>query len=102
MTIQLALIGCGGIARRHVLSMKDLQERGCGDFIITAVCDANEANAREKADMFEELFGVRPTVYTDHRALIQTAGSMPWICVCPTGCTTVSLSTVWKAAGCSL
>ena len=74
MTIQLALIGCGGIARRHVLSMKDLQERGREDFVVTAVCDANEANAREKADMFEELFGVRPTVYTDYHALIQKAG----------------------------
>lgn len=74
MTIKLALIGCGGIARRHVLSMKDLQERGRGDFAVTAVCDANEANAREKADMFEELFGLRPTIYSDYRALIETAG----------------------------
>lgn len=74
MTIKLALIGCGGIARRHVLSMKDLQERDRGDFVVTAVCDANEANAREKADMFEEFFGVRPTVYTDYHALIQKAG----------------------------
>ncbi|MEZ4675989.1 MAG: Gfo/Idh/MocA family oxidoreductase [Caldilineaceae bacterium] len=48
-------MGCGGIARRHVLSMKELQERGRGDFVVTAVCDANEANALEKADMFEEL-----------------------------------------------
>ncbi|MEZ4866352.1 MAG: Gfo/Idh/MocA family oxidoreductase [Caldilineaceae bacterium] len=74
MTIKLALIGCGGIARRHVLSMKDLQERGRGDFVVTAVCDANEANAHEKADMFEELFGVRPIIYTDHQLLIQKAG----------------------------
>lgn len=74
MTVKLALIGCGGIARRHVLSMKELQERGRGDFVVTAVCDANEANALEKADMFEELFGVRPTVFTDHQALIAKAG----------------------------
>ncbi|HRW07977.1 MAG TPA: Gfo/Idh/MocA family oxidoreductase [Caldilineaceae bacterium] len=74
MTIKLALIGCGGIARRHVLSMKELQERGRGDFVVIAVCDANEANALEKADMFEELFGVRPTVYADHQTLITKAG----------------------------
>lgn len=74
MTIKLALIGCGGIARRHVLSMKELQERGRGEFVVTAVCDANEANALEKADMFEELFGVRPTVYSDHQTLIAQAG----------------------------
>lgn len=74
MTIKLALIGCGGIARRHVLCMKELQERGRGDFVVTAVCDANAANAHEKADMFEELFGVRPTIYSDHQTLIAQAG----------------------------
>ena len=74
MTIKLALIGCGGIARRHVLSMKDLQERGRADFVVTAVCDANEGSAKEKADMFEEFFGTRPTIYNDHQALISQAG----------------------------
>ncbi len=73
MTIKLALIGCGGIARHHVLSMKDLQERGRGEFVVTAVCDANQGAAQEKADMFEEFFGLRPTVYQDHRALIEEA-----------------------------
>jgi predicted dehydrogenase len=81
MTIKLALIGCGGIARRHVLSMKDLQERGRGDFVVTAVCDANEAAAQEKADMFEELFGQRPTVYADHHAVIE-AGSVDAVDLC--------------------
>ncbi|MEM7538046.1 MAG: Gfo/Idh/MocA family oxidoreductase [Chloroflexota bacterium] len=70
MTIQLALIGCGGISRHHALAMKDLQERGRGDFVITAVCDANDANAQERADMFEELFGLRPAMYSDHQTLI--------------------------------
>ena len=74
MTIKLALIGCGGIARRHVLSMKDLQERGRDDFVVAAVCDANEAAAQEKADMFEELFGLRPTIYSDHQTLISQSG----------------------------
>ena len=31
MTITLALIGCGGIARRHVYAMKELHERGRGE-----------------------------------------------------------------------
>ena len=38
MTIILALIGCGGIARRHVQAMKELHERGRGDFAVAAVC----------------------------------------------------------------
>ena len=81
MTIKLALIGCGGIARRHVLSMKDLQERGCGDFAVTAVCDANQAAAQEKADMFEEFFGLRPAIYTDHQTLIN-AGTVDAVDLC--------------------
>src|SRR3954453_20250831 len=69
MTIRLALIGCGGIARRHVLAMKELHERVRADFGVTAVCDANQAAAQETATLFEELFGLRPGIYTDHQAL---------------------------------
>ena len=81
MTIKLALIGCGGISRRHVLSMKDLQERGCGGFVVTAVCDANEAAAQEKADMLEEFFGLRPAIFQDHRALLD-AGNVDSVDLC--------------------
>ena len=66
MPIRLALIGCGRISRRHVLSMKDLQQRGRGDFVVRAVCDANEQAASERADMLEELLGERPAVYSTH------------------------------------
>lgn len=70
MPIRLALIGCGRISRRHVLAMKDLQERGRGDFVVSAVCDANEQAAAERADMLEELFGERPAVYPNHQELL--------------------------------
>src|SRR4051794_15912154 len=81
MTITLGLIGCGGIARRHVLAMKELHERGRGDFSVTAVCDANQAAAQETANLFEELFDLRPTLYTDHHAMI-TAGSVTAVDLC--------------------
>ena len=73
MPIRLALIGCGRISRRHVLAMKDLQERGRGDFVVSAVCDANGQAANERADMFEELLGERPVVYGTHQALLAEA-----------------------------
>ena len=73
MPIRLALIGCGRISRRHVLAMKDLQERGRGDFVVSAVCDANEQAASERADMFEELLGERPAVYGTHQDLLAEA-----------------------------
>ncbi len=68
--LRLALIGCGGIARRHVLAMKDLQERGLGGFEITAVCDANVANAQELAELLNQELGHTPTVYTHHVELL--------------------------------
>lgn len=74
MTITLALIGCGGIARRHVQAMKELHERGRGDFSVAAVCDANQPAAEETAKLLEELFSQRPAVYTDHQALIAAGG----------------------------
>ena len=49
--------------------MKDLQERGRGDFVVNAVCDANSEAANERADMLEELLGERPTVYGTHQEL---------------------------------
>ena len=73
MTIRLALIGCGNISRRHVLSMQDLQLRGRGDFVVTAVCDANQEAASERADMLEELLGVRPAVYPTYQEVIAEA-----------------------------
>ena len=73
MPIRLALIGCGRISRRHVLAMKDLQERGRGDFVVNAVCDANEQAASERADMLEELLGERPAVYGTHQDLLAEA-----------------------------
>ncbi len=73
MPTRLALIGCGEISRRHVLSMQDLQKRGRGDFVVTAVCDANEQAAAERADMLEELLGVRPTIYRTHQELLADA-----------------------------
>ena len=73
MPIRLALIGCGRISRRHVLAMQDLKLRGRGDFVVSAVCDANEQAAKERAEMFEELLGLRPEVFISHQDLLAQA-----------------------------
>lgn len=72
MTIQLGLIGCGRISRRHVLAMQDLIRRGRGGFVVRAVCDANPDAAAERADMLEELLGLRPSIHASHRDLIES------------------------------
>ena len=73
MPIRLALIGCGSISRRHVLAMQDLLKRGRGDFVVSAVCDANEQAATERADLLEELLGIRPALFRTHQELLAEA-----------------------------
>ncbi len=68
---RLATIGTGNIARFHRRAMSDLRARGLDSFVVTAVCDANEASAQAAAQDCEERFGRRPAVYTDHRELLR-------------------------------
>ncbi len=71
MTLKLAFIGCGGIARRHVVAMKDLSNRGRTGFTITAVCDTHEPNAQLLAKNLAEQLDMHPTVYTDYQELLK-------------------------------
>lgn len=69
--IRLAFIGCGGIARRHVVAMKDLIDRGRGGFIVTAVCDSNVDAAANLAEDISVMLGHAPRIYTDHEAMLR-------------------------------
>lgn len=69
-TVKLAMIGCGGIARRHVMAMKDLIHRGRSGFTITAVCDTNVDAAQTLAEELHEQLGATPRVYTDYREML--------------------------------
>jgi UDP-N-acetyl-2-amino-2-deoxyglucuronate dehydrogenase len=64
------MIGCGGIAHRHVKAMKDLWDRGLRLFTVTAVCDANLENAHSLAKELQKLLGFTPRVYTSHKELL--------------------------------
>ena len=67
---RLAMIGTGGIARRHVFSLADLKSKGLDDFAVTAVCDINEESVQRSAQELEERFGLRPAIYTDYQELL--------------------------------
>ena len=71
MAIALALVGCGGMGRRHVLGMGKLKAAGRLAFDLTAVCDVLPDNARAAADRAEEVLGRRPQIFTDFEALMQ-------------------------------
>ena len=63
MRLDGALIGCGFFARNHLNAWRDLARRDPGARLV-AVCDLDEAKAREAA----ETFGI-PRWYNDARAM---------------------------------
>src|SRR5690554_6052915 len=69
--VKLAMIGCGGIARRHVVAMKDLIARGRDSFTVSAVCDTNSEAAQNLAEELHEMIGATPKVYTDYRQMLE-------------------------------
>ena len=71
-TIKLAFIGCGGIARRHVVAMKDLIDRGRSSFTVTAVCDSNPQSAQNLAEELHEMLGMTPRIYNDYQEMLKT------------------------------
>jgi predicted dehydrogenase len=73
MTVALALVGCGGMGRRHILGMKRLQSVNRMKFDLAAVCDVIPTSADSMADFVQEQLGRRPVVYTDLDHLIGAA-----------------------------
>ena len=62
--MNIALIGCGGIANLHVNGYKDLHTRGLRAFKIAAVCDSVKDNAEAKARAIRHYQGSKPKIYT--------------------------------------
>jgi predicted dehydrogenase len=69
--INLALIGCGGIANSHIEGFKNLSVRGLKVFNIRAVCDVLRENADRKAEVIQYFQGLKPKVYTDIEMLLK-------------------------------
>ena len=55
--LKLALVGCGGMGRRHLHGLARLENAGINPFALVAVCDPFAAAADAAADLTEELFG---------------------------------------------
>ena len=65
MTLSLALIGCGGMGRRHIGGMRQLHRISKMPFELTAVCDLYESSAQSAADLAADALGKQPAVCTD-------------------------------------
>jgi predicted dehydrogenase len=74
-SVPIALIGCGGMGRRHLRGMRHLANSSRANIQLTAVCDLNQDNANFLADEALELLGRRPRVYADIAAMAQELGA---------------------------
>jgi predicted dehydrogenase len=66
--LTLALIGCGGMGRRHILGMKKLLAIGQMPFRLVAVCDPFTENASKAAELAADMLGYRPQVFQSFAA----------------------------------
>src|SRR5215211_5031216 len=48
--VRLAIVGCGGMGRRHLAGLAELARCGERAVELVAVCDLNERNAHDLAD----------------------------------------------------
>ena len=64
MTLQLAIVGCGGMGLRHAHGYIELRKK-FDSFKLVAVCDRYEEAANHVASVVEDATGERPIVYTD-------------------------------------
>lgn len=63
--VELAIVGCGGMGRRHLRGFQLLQESDFNNCRLSAVCDLNRKNAEDLADEAQELLGYRPRIWSD-------------------------------------
>lgn len=73
--IPIALIGCGGMGRRHLRGITRLSGTTSSNVELVAVCDLNQDNANFLADEAQELLGKRPRVYADISDMASSLGS---------------------------
>lgn len=74
--VPIALVGCGGMGRRHLTGIAALYRSDFRNVDLMAVCDLNRQNAEDLAEEALQQLGKRPVVFTDLREM---ARQMPEI-----------------------
>lgn len=74
--LTLALIGCGGMGRRHLRGLQKLQSIGAQRFRLVAVVDIFAANAELAAQQAEELLGERPQIFASLAEMERAIGAV--------------------------
>ncbi len=68
--LKLVLVGCGGMGRRHLHGLAQLETFGISPFALVAVCDPFSDAAESAAQLAEDLLGKRPAVYSDLESVV--------------------------------
>ena len=63
--VRIALVGCGGMGRRHLAGIAELSRTDHNNVILSAVCDLDERKSAALADEAQALLGYRPRPFTD-------------------------------------
>ncbi|HEV7214885.1 MAG TPA: Gfo/Idh/MocA family oxidoreductase, partial [Chloroflexota bacterium] len=69
--INLAIVGCGGMGRRHLAGLAELAQSDFASVRLQAVCDLNERNADDLADEALALLGYRPRVFLSSAEMVR-------------------------------
>ncbi len=84
--VRLAIVGCGGMGRRHLAGLAELARTDHANVELVAVCDLNRRNAEDLADEARALLGSRPAVFEDAgRMARETEGLEAAACAVDTG-----------------
>jgi predicted dehydrogenase len=65
MKVPIAIVGCGGMGRRHLNGILELHEQKSSPVELAAVCDLRRDNAENLAADAEKLLGGRPLIFSD-------------------------------------
>jgi predicted dehydrogenase len=68
--VKLAIVGCGGMGRRHLTGLGELARSDFNNIDLVAVCDLNTKNAEDLADEAKETLGTRPRVFADAARMV--------------------------------
>jgi len=72
LTFNIALVGCGGMGRRHALGYIELRKY-FETVSMAAVCDVHHDVASTVADIVGDATGSRPDIYTDFDEMLEKA-----------------------------
>ncbi|HZW29882.1 MAG TPA: Gfo/Idh/MocA family oxidoreductase [Isosphaeraceae bacterium] len=67
----IAIVGCGGMGRRHLTGLAALDRSDFCNVELVAVCDINQRNAEDLADEAERALGKRPRVFTSIAEMVR-------------------------------